>query len=104
LKVIDPDKLKSALLSVAGGANVYDEDVMAQLRRNLKGKPDISFNQRELEVLRFVCQGLTNAEIADRLSLRPGTVKNMVSSSMSKTCSISRAQLVKYATENRLME
>lgn len=104
LKVIDPDKLKSALLSVAGGANVYDEDVMAQLRRNLKGKPDISFNQRELEVFRFVCQGLTNAEIADRLSLRPGTVKNMVSLLLSKTCSISRAQLVKYATENRLME
>ena len=51
------------------------------------------------EMLRLVCDGMTNAEIADRLGLRPGTVKNMVSLLLSKTGCISRAQLARYAAE-----
>lgn len=103
LKVIDPDKLRASLLSVAGGINVYDESAMSQLRKSMKSKTDIEFSKRELEVLRFVCQGMTNAEIANKLALRPGTVKNLISLLLSKTCCISRAQLVSFAAENQLI-
>lgn len=104
LKVIDPDKLRVSLLSLAGGISVYDESVMSQLKKSMAFKSEMDFSKRELDVLRFVCQGMTNAEIADKLALRPGTVKNLISLLLSKTCCISRAQLVKYATENRLIE
>lgn len=103
LKVIEPDKLKASLLSILGGMNVYDKDVMAHLRQSLTRKTEVDFTQREMEILRFVCQGMTNAEIADRLNLRPGTVKNMISLLFSKTGCISRAQLAKYAVEKHFV-
>ena len=104
LKVIEPDKLRASLLSVMGGLNVYDKDVVAHLRQSLNRKAEIDFSQRELEMLRFVCQGMTNTEIADRLGLRPGTVKNMVSLMLSKTGCISRAQLARYAADKHLVD
>ena len=104
LKVISPEKLRASLLSIAGGMNVYDEEAMSHLKMNLSQRPEVEFTPRELEMLRYVCRGMTNAEIADRLNLRPGTVKNMISLLLNKTGCISRAQLARYAADNRLTD
>ena len=104
LKVIEPEKLRASLLSIASGLNVYDEDVIKQIKKGLKEEPGVVFSKREQEIVRYICQGMTNAEIADKLHLRPGTVKNIVSLLLSKCGCISRAQLVKYASEKGLME
>lgn len=104
LKVIEPEKLRASLLSIASGLNVYDEDVIKQIKKGLKEEPGVVFSKREQQIIRYICQGMTNAEIADKLHLRPGTVKNIVSLLLSKCGCISRAQLVKYASEKGLME
>lgn len=104
LKVIAPEKLRSSLLSIAGGMNVYDDEAMSHLKMNLSQRPEVDFSPRELEMLGYVCRGMTNAEIADRLNLRPGTVKNMISLLLNKTGCISRAQLARYAADNRLTD
>ena len=104
LKVIEPEKLRASLLSIASGLNVYDEDVIKQMKKGLKEEPGVVFSKREQEIIRYICQGMTNAEIADKLHLRPGTVKNIVSLLLSKCGCISRAQLVKYASEKGLVE
>lgn len=104
LKVIEPEKLRASLLSIASGLNVYDEDVIKQMKKGLKEEPGVVFSKREQEIIRYICQGMTNAQIADKLHLRPGTVKNIVSLLLSKCGCISRAQLVKYASEKGLME
>ena len=104
LKVIAPEKLRASLLSIAGGMNVYDDEAMSHLKMNLSQRPEVDFTPRELEILRYVCRGMTNAEIADRLNLRPGTVKNMVSLLLNKTGCISRAQLARYAADNCLTD
>ena len=104
LKVIEPEKLRASLLSIASGLNVYDEDVIKQMKKGLKEEPGVVFSKREQEIIRYICQRMTNAEIADKLHLRPGTVKNIVSLLLSKCGCISRAQLVKYASEKGLME
>ena len=104
LKVIAPEKLRSSLLSIAGGMNVYDDEAMSLLKMNLSQRPEVDFTPRELEMLGYVCRGMTNAEIADRLNLRPGTVKNMISLLLNKTGCISRAQLARYAADNRLTD
>ena len=104
LKVIEPEKLRASLLSIASGLNVYDEDVIKQMKKGLKEEPGVVFSKREQEIVRYICQGMTNAEIADKLHLRPGTVKNIVSLLLSKCGCISRAQLVKYASEKGLVE
>lgn len=104
LKVIEPARLRASLKSIVDGLNVFDQEAMAHFSQRMQGKPQIDISQRELSVLRYVCQGMTNAEIAEKLSLRPGTVKNMISLLLSKTGCISRAQLVKYAAEKNLVE
>lgn len=104
LKVIEPEKLRASLLSIVGGMNVYDEGAMSHLKMNLSQRPEIEFTPREMEMLRYVSRGMTNAEIADRLNLRPGTVKNMISLLLNKTGCISRAQLARYAADNRLTD
>ena len=104
LKVIAHEKLRSSLLSIAGGMNVYDDEAMSHLKMNLSQRPEVDFTPRELEMLGYVSRGMTNAEIADRLNLRPGTVKNMISLLLNKTGCISRAQLARYAADNRLTD
>ena len=104
LKVIPPEKLRASLLSIAGGISVYDENAMARLRQSMKEKSELDFSERELAVLRYVCSGLTNAEIAGKMSLRSGTVKNMISLLLSKTSCVSRSQLVRYAVERGCVE
>ena len=104
LKVIAPEKLRSSLLSIAGGMNVYDDEAMSHLKMNLSQRPEVDFTPRELEMLGYVSRGMTNAEIADRLNLRPGPVKNMISLLLNKTGCISRAQLARYAADNRLTD
>jgi DNA-binding CsgD family transcriptional regulator len=43
-----------------------------------------SMSPRELEVAKLVCQGLTNEDMADKLKVRPGTVKTHLRSIFNK--------------------
>lgn len=56
--------------------------------------------QRELQVLRFVAQGLDNEDIAQRICVSVGTVKTHVHRMMTKLELRSRAQAVVFAYEN----
>lgn len=104
LKVIAPEQLRSSLHSIMDGISVVDKEAMAKMRNQLDAKKGCDLNPRELEILRYICKGLTNKEIAENLSLQPGTVKNMVSLLLSKTYCVSRADLTRYAIENDLLK
>lgn len=58
---------------------------------------------RELEVLRHIATGATNREIADRLVVSEGTVKNHVSSILSRLGLRDRTQAALYAYEHGLI-
>jgi DNA-binding NarL/FixJ family response regulator len=58
---------------------------------------------RELEVLRLVAQGLSNAEIADQLSISPRTVKAHVSNLLGKLDVANRAAATRFAVEHGLI-
>ena len=58
--------------------------------------------EREVEVLRLVAQGLTNAQIAEQLILSPHTVHAHVRSIHSKLAVTSRSALTRYAFEHHL--
>ncbi|MDI9590278.1 MAG: response regulator transcription factor [Acidobacteriota bacterium] len=104
LKVIDEERLRASMLSIVNGIGVFDEDVMRRVQHGMRSTAGVEFSDREREILFFVCQGLTNVEIARELSLRPGTVKNLISLLLSKTNCVSRAQLVRYAMEHQLAD
>jgi DNA-binding CsgD family transcriptional regulator len=58
-----------------------------------------SLNNRELEVLRLVVQGLSNKEIASRMNISESAVKNTLQQLFAKTEVRTRSQLVRVALE-----
>ena len=56
-------------------------------------------NQREMDVLRFLVQGLANKEIATRMEISESSVKNTLQQLFAKTNVRTRAQLVRVALE-----
>jgi len=58
---------------------------------------------RELEVLTLIDEGLTNAEIAQELTLAPSTVKTHINNIYGKLGVESRTQALKTAREKGLL-
>lgn len=61
------------------------------------------FTDRERDVLVLLVDGLSNAQIGDRLHLSARTIEKYVSSLLRKTESHNRAELVRYALEHHLI-
>lgn len=71
----------------------------------LKRQPvEISLSERELEVLELLAMGLTNADIAQRLYLSEGTVRNYASTIFSKLGVSDRTQAVVVALRYGLVD
>jgi DNA-binding NarL/FixJ family response regulator len=59
----------------------------------------IALNARELEVLRFLVQGLANKEIAANMGISESAVKNTFQQLFKRTAVRTRSQLVRVALE-----
>jgi DNA-binding NarL/FixJ family response regulator len=62
-----------------------------------------SFTAREQDVLSLLSDGLSNAQIGDKLYLSPRTVEKYVSSLFRKTDTSNRAELLKFALHHHLV-
>ncbi|HYG14487.1 MAG TPA: helix-turn-helix transcriptional regulator, partial [Bacteroidia bacterium] len=71
--------------------------------RHYEAAGQIKLSGREIEVLELVMEGLSTAEIADKLFISPRTVETHRSNLLSKTESKNTAQLIKYAQEKGLL-
>jgi len=58
---------------------------------------------RQLEVLELLAEGLTNAEIADRLVVSPRTAEHHVAAVLAKLGATTRREAVRRASELRLL-
>lgn len=63
----------------------------------------LDLTEREREVLRLVAQGATNREIAERLIISEGTVKNHVSNILSRLGLRDRTQAAIFARDHHLL-
>ena len=63
--------------------------------------PDLT--SREQDVLVFISDGLSNAQIGERLFLSPRTVEKYVTSLLRKTETNNRAELVRFAIDHNLV-
>ncbi len=100
-----PDKLKQMIKSVHDGINVLDESVFEKMAEMQSVKSenfdDSPYSQRELEIIAAVADGLSNKEIAAKLFLSEGTVKNYISSILEKGGLEHRTQLAVYYLTGR---
>ncbi|HLU75474.1 MAG TPA: response regulator transcription factor [Nonomuraea sp.] len=100
LKDCSPDELVAAILRASRGETVLSSPVAARLVAGLRRPPvpgafpgQELLSARELEVARLVAAGAANREIAARLFITEGTVKNHVSSVLRKLGLRDRTQL-----------
>lgn len=96
-KDVTATALLDAIRRVAAGHQVLDPTVVmhAVSRRHDMVSPTAS----ELRTLKMVANGLSNKEIADRLRLSPGTVRNYVSSLIAKTNARNRVDVIRIARD-----
>jgi two-component system response regulator DevR len=111
LKQIGGEELVHALEAVARGEALLDpavtQRVFQEVRRAVKEEEASAFahlSQQERHVLLLVSEGKTNREIAKALFLGEGTVRNYVSSILSKLGVSNRAEAAAYAVEHNLRE
>jgi DNA-binding NarL/FixJ family response regulator len=100
LKDVEPEELVDAIRVVAAGNALLGATVTTRLLERFGQAPTTKpqaldgLTERELEILRLVAEGLTNAEIADRLVVSETTVKSHVSSVLRKLGVRDRVQAV----------
>ncbi|MEA5651428.1 MAG: response regulator transcription factor [Cutibacterium granulosum] len=95
LKSITAPSLINAIRAVCNGQSAIDPTVAAVAMR--KGPSPL--NDRETEILSLVADGSSTAQIASRLYLSKGTVRNYLSTAMSKLDADSRTAAVTRARE-----
>ena len=104
LKNADPEYLAVAIRTVYVGDAILDPAVTRKVIRRaapVQDGPTLTerLTTREQEVLNWMSQGSSNAEIAVRLCLAEGTVKNHVTHILAKLGAHSRAHAVRLAVE-----
>ncbi|ONI70783.1 hypothetical protein ALI144C_50220 [Actinosynnema sp. ALI-1.44] len=88
-------RLLAAIRGAARGSQVVDVNLAVAA---LAAGPN-PFTPRELQVLRLAADGASGPEIASRLSLSKGTVRNYLSKVMSKTCARTRIDAIRIVRE-----
>jgi two-component system, NarL family, response regulator LiaR len=112
LKDTRRDELVAAIKGTAEGKSFVDPSVAGKLMRQLASAPAAPvhdaaqvevFTEREQEVLELLVQGHSNPEIARRLYLAAGTVRNYVSSILQKLGVPDRTQAAVVAIQRGLV-
>lgn len=106
LKGADEETLAGAVRSVAAGEGTLDQRLTRRILHEfvatrraaapVRTEPAVApgLTEREIDVLRLLAEGLSNAEIAARLYVEPTTVKYHLAGLLQKTASRDRLQAV----------
>lgn len=99
LKNSPAERIMNAIRAVAAGATVFQQDILECIQGRLeKGNRQgaevfAMLSKREMEVVELIAAGYSNQEIADKLFLSNGTVRNHVSLILEKTGLEHRTQI-----------
>jgi len=110
LKDSGGDDIIAAIKGTVEGRTHIDpavaDKLLALARQQIR--PDTSIfaelSQRELAILRYIARGLTNTDIAERLALAEGTVRNNVSAILNKLGVADRTQAAALAWHHGLVQ
>jgi DNA-binding NarL/FixJ family response regulator len=101
LKSSPPSRIMDAISIVHDGGTVMQDIAMDIIKDELSsgrrcGIPDGVLTEREMEIAELVAKGFSNRDIAARLFMSEGTVKNYISAILAKTGLEHRTQLAVY--------
>ncbi|PWH06036.1 DNA-binding response regulator [Brachybacterium endophyticum] len=116
LKDSDPEIIANALRQVAAGRGTIDGSLTRRLLREVAQRrrlqpmavlPESGVQEiltaRELDILRLLAEGLSNAEIAAQLHVEASTVKSHLARMLPKLGVSSRLQAVVWAYQNHVV-
>jgi DNA-binding NarL/FixJ family response regulator len=107
LKDMNPDELILSIKSVAIGLSTLNKLALISLLKHTNASgvspEQLRMSERELDIVRYVVEGLENREIARSLYISEGTVKNTISSILKRLNLKTRTQLVAYSIKNNLV-
>ncbi len=98
-----PEQLLEAVRGAVQGKARFEPTLMQRIIQAQTMKSSDVLTERESEVLRLLAEGLTNAEIAVRLSVSEETVKTHVAGILRKLGLAHRTQAAIYALRNGIV-
>ena len=113
LKKASSDELEEAILTVINGNDFFSPELMKSIIINFgttkkiiteKETKFVHFTNRENEVLKLICDGLTTKEISNRLYISIRTVEGHKSRIMDKLNAQNTANIIIQAIKNKLIE
>lgn len=102
LKNTNPKKIIEAIKMVYSGSGVIQDEILDKIKNTLNFENNESninkclFTEREFEVMEAISEGLSNKEIAKKLFISEGTVKNYITNIFQKTNLSHRTQIAIY--------
>ena len=102
-KEIDHTELIEAILTINKGGSYFSKDISSKLISSFLTKDKQHLTPREKEIIVLVCDGLSNKEIADKLSISVRTVDCHKNNILQKLGLKSSVDLVKYGLKNELV-
>ena len=108
LKNVSAARLAEAIRTTQSGLPTLSPEITGALIETAPAAPpppaaSEPLTQRELDVLRLMVAGMTNAEIAQRLKISPFTIKGHVSNILGKLGASSRTEAVAFALKNKIV-
>ena len=113
LKEMDNVKIIQAVKAVSSGINVFGPNVYSGIQKKItapvkKAEPEFNpseyeLSSRDCEIMKLIAEGLDNKQIASKMFLAEGTVRNNISRMLDKLGLKDRTQLAVYAVKNNII-
>jgi DNA-binding NarL/FixJ family response regulator len=109
LKNASIGELEKAIKEVAKGGSWFSSELLQKVILNISSKPpkkeiETDLSVRELEILKLICENLTNEQIADKVNLSYDTVKWHRANILSKTGCNNAVGLLLFSLKNKIIE
>lgn len=103
----DFEGIVPAIKAVYGGQSVFGGDIVGKIPVLMQSKGEVDYakydiSEKEQAIIELVAEGLSNREIAEKLYLSEGTVRNYISTILEKLGLRDRTQLAVFYYKNSL--
>ncbi len=103
-KPFELEELGAVVRNLLDRSQIVQSELHLQAQTQPSADLTLDLTSREQEVLVLLTEGLSNAQIGDRLHLSPRTIEKYVSKLLQKTETHNRAETVRFALDHHLVE